>query len=540
MTSPPTYDLIDRPWIRVRSMTGDLHELSLSETFARASELRGLAGEVASQDAALLRLLLAIMLGASRTAQERSDEESVELWASWWNGGAPSLVAAVMPYLDAHRSRFDLLHPETPFLQVASLTTESGKRSGLGKLIADLPDGHPFFTTRSGAALESLTLTEAARWLVHCQAFDPSGIKTGAVGDDRVKGGKGYPFGYPAWAGNLGLVFAEGATLFETLMLNLPLDTSGPDDLPVWERAPLGPGVEVPAHSPTGPADMFTWPSRRLRLFVEDERVVDVQISNGDKLGPQNLHPFEPMCAWRVSANQSKGGSQVLMPVMHQPDRRIWQGLGALLQSGGGPDRRAHVIDWLAALRDWDRLEREHPVDLRIVGLEYGPQNSTITATIDDRLTAPVTALTAPVLAQCAIAAAEAAYHGVQALVNLGGNLDRAAGLDGPDHARETRYEVGYALLDRPFRRWIRTLTDPELTADRLEAWASEAFDLLLRAGRDLIADAGPAALVGRQVTRRNSDDTELLDAGLAAIWFRSALWKALPHPVPEKENAHV
>ncbi|MBK8460678.1 MAG: type I-E CRISPR-associated protein Cse1/CasA [Micropruina sp.] len=39
-------------------------------------------------------------------------------------------LALVDDYLDLHGDRFDLLDPVTPFMQVADLTTASGKTSG--------------------------------------------------------------------------------------------------------------------------------------------------------------------------------------------------------------------------------------------------------------------------------------------------------------------------------------------------------------------------------------------------------------------------
>ena len=535
MNSPPTFDLLEEPWIRVRDLEGRVFDLSLRGVLAKAHRLRGLAGELPTQDAAVLRLLLAVLLGATRPEFERSEEESLDLWAAWWRAGCLPMEL-LDRYLDPLRQRFDLLHPTTPFLQVAELKTVSGKRSGLGKLIADLPDGAPFFTTRAGRQLESLSLAEAARWLVHCQAFDPSGIKTGAAGDDRVKGGKGYPFGYPAWAGNLGLVMATGATLYETLLFNLPLTSSGPDDLPVWERLPNGPGVDVSHPEPRGPADVFTWPSRRLRLFTEGERVVDVQISNGDKLGPQNRHPVEPMAAWRWSKNQSKAGSDVLMPVTHDPTRRIWQGLGPLLlrANGNQQDRRAGVIDWLGTLRHYGELPASHPVDLWVVGLEYGNQNATIAGAIDDRLAAPIAVLTDPVLTRAAVDAASWAKDGVVALVNLASNLDRAAGGDG-SAGREEAFERGYTRLDQPFRRWISHLTNPEELQSVKDEWALTASQVLRSEGGALVHDAGPVAIIGRQVPRQGTDQMMLLDAGIASIWFRSTIAKVFP--VPERQE---
>lgn len=542
MTAPPTtFNLVDEPWIRVRNMAGLVEVRSLRSVLADARSIRALAGEIPTQDAAILRVLLAVLLGSVRTDDDRSEDEALDLWLAWWHAGKfPDAVGA---YLDTVRHRFDLLDATAPFFQVAGLTTASGRASGLGKLIAEVPDGAPYFTTRTGPEVESLSLAEAARWLVHCQAFDPSGIKTGAVGDERVKGGKGYPFGYPAWAGNLGLVIAEGASLFETLLYNLPLARSGLRDLPQWERPPLGPGVDVRHPAPHGPADMFTWPSRRLRLMLSGDRVVDVQISNGDKLGPQDKHPFEPMSAWRYSKNQSSKTEQVLMPVMHSLSRRIWQGLGALLVPGptDAPAQKAETVEWLATLKRHRLLEAGRVVDLRIVGFEYGTQNSTIDGAIDDRIAAPVAALTDRVLAAAAVDAAERATRGVIALVNLVSNLDLAAGERRDERQRATirqaMFEQGYALLDAPYRRWIRSLDDPALAETKLDEWSAEASDVLRRAGDDLALGAGPAAWTGREVSRPGSEKPVLLDAGLAGIWFRAALNKALPRPINNTEE---
>ena len=528
MTSPNSFSLIDKPWIPALIIGGPPETLSLRDLLGRAPEIQRISSEIPTQSVAILRVVMAILLGATRPDHARTPDEVFALWEHWWSVGAFPMDI-IDRYLDTVRPRFDLLDDAVPFLQVAGLTTSSGKRSGLTKLIADFPDGHPFFTTRGGTAVRSLSLEEAARWIVHCQAFDPSGIKTGAVGDARVKGGKGYPFGYPAWAGNLGLVVVEGTSLFETLMLNTPWLISGPTDLPVWERPPLGPGVEEPTHLPHGPADLFTWPSRRLRVFVDENRVVDVQISNGDKLTPQDRFVHEPMSTWRHSKNQSKGSSRVFMPVLPDPARRIWQGLEPLLSvdSTSTEYRSVQAIEWLSRLRVERILRRDHLVNLHVVGLEYGTQNSVITGAVDDRLTATVAAMTDAVLVQTAIGAAHRASKGVVALANLAGNLDRAAGGEG--RAREHTFELGYSLLDGPYRSWIRSLLASEDAESYDMQWDQTASRVLRRAGDGLLADAGASAILGRRVTQL-SGESILLDAGLAQIWFRAALKKAFPN----------
>ncbi len=535
-TDSSAFNLVDEPWVRVRMLTGAVVSLSLREVFEGAHHLSGLAGEIPTQDVAVLRVLEAVLLGATRAEHPRSDDENIDLWDAWWSAG--KFPTDVVNYLESYRERFCLLHDDEPFMQVAGLRTASGNASGLIKLIADVPDGHQYFTTRAGREIEALSLPEAARWLIHCHAFDPAGIKTGAVGDDRVKGGKGYSMGYPAWVGNLGVIVVNGASLFETLLLNLPLSLTSPDDRPVWERPALPVGVCADHLAPTGPADLFTWPSRRVRLLERNGLIVDVQISNGDRLGPQNQSGKEPMTAWRKSANQSKrGGEDVYMPVLHVPERRVWQSLESLLVTAKSATQRAPVLDWVSRLIELECLPSDYRVRLRAVGIEYGAQASSIAGAVDDGLDARVGALTDPVLVQCAVDAAARAGKAVVALVNLASNLEQAAGGE-PERPRTRTFEFGYSLLDGPYRCWLGELADVTTIGERLHDWSLQVRRILLDAGHSLITAAGPAAVVGHPVARMGSEEKQRVDAGLAEIWFRAALNKALGvAPVSQRQE---
>lgn len=86
MTS--AFNLMDEPWISVRTPDNGVTEVSIREAFHRATEFRGLAGEIPTQEAAVLRLLLAIAIQA--TARFRSDDEKIDDWGQWWEEGLPS------------------------------------------------------------------------------------------------------------------------------------------------------------------------------------------------------------------------------------------------------------------------------------------------------------------------------------------------------------------------------------------------------------------------------------------------------------------
>lgn len=529
----PAFDLLARPWVRVRG-PGGVEEVSLVDAFTRAHEFEALGGEIPTQDAALLRLMIAILHRAVEPVKGYPHER----WARLWR--AQTLpMDLIAPYLERWRHRFDLLDPRMPFLQVAGL--RASKTSGLVKLIADVPDGRPFFSTRAGAgaALSSISFAEAARWLVHCHAYDVSGIKTGAVGDDRVKGGRGYPIG-TGWAGRCGLVILEHQTLRDALLLNLvltPRDSDAEPDLPVWEREPLTAAVETNHAAPHGAVDLMTWPSRRVLLHHDGSDVTDVLISNGDRITSQNRHTVEPMSGFRRSPNQEKtlGTTPVYMPYRHDPSRALWRGLAGLLAdrvSGGAvrsqaPDRLPpENLGWLSVLRGERVLDPDLPIRLRAVGMSYGTQDSSVETTYDDALRLHVAVATDAHLRATALAAAGAADDAVQQLASLAANIARAGGrvADGPrDDARDT----GFARLDEPYRRWLSRLhADADTQSSSLE-WQRTARAVVLSVGTDTIAAGGEAAWKGRDVQGRH------LDSSLAQGWFFAGLRKCLPLAAP-------
>ncbi|MFE2032803.1 type I-E CRISPR-associated protein Cse1/CasA [Streptomyces scopuliridis] len=541
---PPSFDLVSRPWLPAQRLDGTTVELSLLEVFSQARNLRRLVGDLPTQEFALLRLLLAILHDAVEGPAELED------WQELWQ--AADSFAAVPDYLGRHRDGFDLLHAERPFFQVAGLRTEKNEVASLNRIVADVPNGEPFFAMRR-PGVDRLGLAEAARWLVHTHAFDSSGIKSGMAGDSRAKGGKVYPQGV-GWAGNLGGVFAEGANLRETLLLNLIatdediLATDRKADLPVWRREPPGPGPlpEDPAvRRPSGPRDLYTWQSRRLLLRTEDNAVTGVVLGYGDPLAPYDRWKSEPMTGWRRSPAQEKkqGRPLVYMPRQHDPGRAAWRGLASLLfaqrsesdGSGRGTPRTlpSGVVKWLALLTTEGALSEHALIRTRLVGAVYGTQQSVVDEVVDDGVTLPVVLLheERPHHGAAAVAAVADAEQAVSALGHLAGNLARAAGSD-PASAAATARDLGFGALDGPYRRWLRTLAESDAPDAARGAWQSTAGRAIRELGRQLLDTAGPAAAEGRIVDvpgvgRRCVDDAR------ADLWFRTRLNKVLPAAAP-------
>jgi CRISPR system Cascade subunit CasA len=529
-----SFDLTLRPWIPVLRLDGSPDELSLRDVFARAGSLRRVVGDVPTQEFALLRLLLAVAHDALDGPRDTDD------WAEL--RADDDCFAPIPAYLDEHRDRFDLLHPVAPFFQVADLRTARDEVFSLNRIVADVPNGEPFFTSRM-PAVERLGFAEAARWVVHTHAYDTSGIKTGTVGDARARNGKVYPLGV-GWAGTLGGVFVEGATLRETLLLNLvAADTTGlridGGDRPAWRREPCGPSAAANRH-PSGVRDLYTWQTRRIRLHFDETGVHGVVLGYGDPLTAHNLHTREPMTAWRRSKAQEKkrGEAQVYLPREHDPSRAVWRGLSSLIAerevAGQGAEAasalRPGILEWVARLVSDGVLPRGFLIRARVVGAVYGTQQSVIDEIVDDHLTMAVVLLHRQdrEYAQQAIDAVGDAEQAVTRLGDLATDLARAAGTE-TDGPRARARERGFAALDDPYRSWLCTLAHAEDPFEQRTLWQRQTHRIIRRLGDHLLAEAGDTAWEGRIVT--TAKGAVWLNSACAEGWFSRRLGDALGFP---------
>lgn len=552
---PPEYNLLDELWVPVRLLDGTITEVGLLELLQRSTDIADLACELPTQNIAIQRLVLAI---AYRVATPLDAEE----WLEQLEEGAP--IEQMIEYLEKWRERFYLFGGQYPFMQVADLRTPKDTVSGLEKLIADVPNGEQFFTTRNGKALERISAAEAARWVVHTQAYDPSGIRSGAVGDPEVKGGKGYPIG-PAWCGHLGLVWLKGKNFNETLLLNLvPADAGDLKGVPVtteWDWCTWE--VSTPETSARGnysrldpkgtPRDLsiprlLTWHSRRIKLIGDPSGVTSVVLAQGDKLAPQQMQRYEPQSLWRYSLPQSRNHKQdVYMPSKFKAGRALWRDLPGTLpvcEMIQGADKQpkreflqSAVLSFHAELKS-SMLAEDYPTQMQIqaVGVTYGPQEATVDDIYADELTLSVAMmraeredLAAEVDRQVRLTEQVAVKVGM-----LGANLARAAGESGDgagDGARDRAKEQFFSRIDDPFRAWLAQV-DGRLSAREVgQIWASELRRYATELGEQLVASASSSAIIGRDTS------WGFMNVSIAENFFRSALQKLMPNPDNKQEG---
>lgn len=231
------FNLLTEPWVRVRLPDNTVQEVSLTDALVHAQEYMDLAGEMPTQDAAMLRLLLAVLFTVFSRVNEvgepeplEDEEAALERWGALWElKHFPE--QPIRDYLEQWKDRFWLFHPERPFWQVpeAAIGTEYGAAKLNGEM-SESSNKIRLFPLYAGAGKTEMTYAQAVRWLLSVNGYDDTSAKPK---------GKGLPSVGAGWLGKIGYIQASGENLFETLMLNLTLLKDGTEcwgeNKPCWE-----------------------------------------------------------------------------------------------------------------------------------------------------------------------------------------------------------------------------------------------------------------------------------------------------------------
>jgi CRISPR system Cascade subunit CasA len=288
------YNLLDEPWIEVTMADGSMEKMGIIDVFKNAHNIRCISGDSSSQDVAIMRILLAVLYAVyagDDDYYDMGDGDVVKLWKSLYDRGFFD-SSEISQYLERYRERF-FLFGDCPFYQ-APITV--GTEYSLMKLIGNVSESENkprLFKSVSSRLLQGISFAEAARWLVYVNAFDDTSAKPKA---------KGTPSPGAGWLGKIGIVFAQGDTLFETLMLNFVLLNNGGepfdiDERPVWERELCyDERIEVP--KPRNPMRLFTIQSRRILLTRSENQVIGYILLGGDVFEKNDV-VAETMTMWR-------------------------------------------------------------------------------------------------------------------------------------------------------------------------------------------------------------------------------------------------
>lgn len=543
----PDFNLCNEPWIPVLYVSGQTQEVSLKQLFDESNSIRKIHSGDATTDVAILGVAVAIFFRAVLENTEEYGElyREPKKWIQNISSGGSEQLYFVQDYLKKYQDRFNLFDAERPFMQVADLHTSKGEVKPVSRLVLDSES--EYFSMRAEQALTSLSYAEAARYLVTVQAYDYSGIKSGAVGDPRVKGGRGYPIGV-GWYGTTGKIIIHGENLIETLLYCIDYEqllnvekVKGKShrialqDKPVWERelpdtaAPRAYKGGDPTKYKDEPApaagmcEILTWQSRRVRLFPENGRVTGVLVSNGDKWLDRNTYT-DPLTAYRFSKNQSTQTHYVWMPQTHSAERTLWRGADALLtRLSSSQEKQNKPATVIRQISSGKYFSPDTKTKIQLVGMVYGTQNSIVEETIDESVTLELGILTEQG-AEISAMVRDNIQLTMDASIALGqyaGNLLRAAGKE-----YEFRPSVTESILHRmedEFRSWLADLSVSDDVSAQAAKWQSKVRRILEGEADQLAVSAGPKAAIGTIY------DEQLYNTAKARRQFGGRLYKLLP-----------
>ena len=538
-----SFNLLDEPWIRVRDGQGNMDELSLTDTLVKAHRYVALAGESPAQDAAVLRLLIAIVHTIFYRVDENGNKSDLEddkkgalkRWKILWQMRERGLPEApIREYLAKWRDRFDLLDEKYPFYQTpaAKIGTDfaAGKLNG-----AILESGNKvrIFANRTEENRNFLSFAEAVRWLLYLQGFDDASPKPktemGKKNNKRPEIDKNKAVKKTAWMGNLGLIYAAGITLSETILLNLAFLKEGkkPYDppKPCWERED-GPETEerrLNIPFPNNIPELFTIQSRRILLRSDGNRIVGYNEYVGDLLNNSDAFA-EPMTLW-ARFQEKKGSIPYFSPRKHDPSKQLWRDFSSLVIQS--EDKRLPgIIYWLQTLEDLDDCLDDDLIRFNSVAILYDSKGFSVTNTVSDSLSfhAALLSKLGDEWRKLIDKQIELCDDIAEALAYLAGSIALAAGKRELKNGNPVKYPLSmqdaervksqfYFHIDADFRRWLLLPDVGQGAAERdklCEVWNETAVRAAFKLGRSIIEEVGTTALLsGRQIDDKHYSAAE-------------------------------
>lgn len=332
----PTYNLLREPWIPCEHPDGTRVLVGIEQALLEAHTFAAIHDESPLVTAMLHRLLLGLL---HRAFAPRTMEDWLDLWES------DRLDSArIHQYLGRWKDRFDLFHPERPFLQVAGLALvlkeergkeaepiaawrlamERSQHSGATALFEPLPqerDLEPAEATR--ALLGYLAFAPGGRIQNESESWKSGTLRPGAV------------------------VLVHSGDLRRTLLLNLTWNPERSSlDIPPWEAE--APTRRV-ARTPKGVVDTLVWASRRVELIWGYAQNGHVVVNKVITAAGERFEADEPDAMFAYVIRDPK---KPPLPVRIESDRAVWRDSTALFEvgTGAGEFRRPAACAQLAEL----------------------------------------------------------------------------------------------------------------------------------------------------------------------------------------------
>jgi len=536
-----SFNLVTEPWLKVIELDTDRERMvSLADLFENAQDYRQLAGEMRSQDLAILRFLLAILttvysrfdaagevypwlkasvqspqtfeIDQDEFSQDASQEDLLETWQRLYKAGRFSEV--VVRYLKTHADGFDFFG-EKPFYQVttedydALVPKNKSVAAGKGQVlvkqlnrrVSESAHSPAIFAPKSGEVKNEMSLDELVRWLITYQNFTGVTDKTKVETEEKFSNSAG-------WIYRINPVFAKGNSLFETLLLNLILvdkrDDSGDSILqkPVWEYQSIRAYIDQRKKQvlPSNISELYTVWSRIIHIEW-DETGQPTLFSAGIPMFGYDNALIEPMTTWRrdKKTNDYRPAAKGLRSL----GIAMWRNFGQYVKVREADDiHEPGLVVWLRLLKSQHLIAHDKPLLLNsavLISDGNATSQSPAAEVVDDMQ------MQADVLFDSEIADywPVRIEDVIELTQTVGTDYYHFASDIGKIRNLDVRAFAGgmsakfYERLNEPFKDWLEGLTGQDDREAKINLWKTQLKEIVTMATDDVMQASSPRDIKG-------------------------------------------
>lgn len=525
-----SFNLVKNPWIKVvEKESGHETKVSLEDAFRNSQKYLCLSGDMKFQDLAVMRFMLAILttvytrfdaddnpyewieldddMRFVRLVDEYDEDDLLDTWEKLYGQGHFS--DAVVEYLYKNIDAFDMFG-ERPFYQVTgkeydSFVTEkisTGKGTvsvkQINRRISESNNSPSLFSPKSEQKKDSFSMDELVRWIITYQNYTGTADKTKMKGmKDSISSG---------WLYKLSPVYADGNSLFETLVLNLVLVNQIDRDnyvnqVPVWENDSLDGYVESIKRlvSPDNIAALYTTWSRLMHIEWEDDKPT-IYIVGLPVLDNKNAF-IEPMTVWTNKKDDIVPYTRSKKNV----NKAMWRDFGMYVNADGKEDRREPgIVAWLRELKENGCIDRMKLLSLdSIFVISDGSASNTPIMEVFNDMNINASVLFDegenrwPRRIEDTIVTTQNVADDYSKMVNKVG-LIRFHGDNRQAGSFSKKYGLGfYDGLNVPFKNWLSGLKDSDNRDEKIAEWKNTLKRIVSDSLNDFMKGATHSEIVG-------------------------------------------
>lgn len=536
----PSFNLVTEPWIQVLDQDGNPKEVSLLDVFENAASYQRLAGDMASQDLVILRLLVAILTTVySRvdvdgevyewlTLNEKmhvkeADEEDYEYddlvntWQLLYKNGKFS--NSVIQYLKANSSKFDFLGDD-PFYQVnkevydqevpanKKVNIKSPKGTvdikQINRTISESNNSPSIFSSKTRQTKNEVNLAQLVRWIITYQSF------TGVTDKTKVNSKKKFSVS-AGWLYGLNPVFAQGENLFQTLMLNLVFSEEYRTGKPFWEFENAVEYIEFLKEEPFARdlsiSTLYTLWSRMLHIeWINEEPIIFT--AGLPKLDSTEAF-IEPMTTWR----RNKKTGEVYPATKHLNDltKAMWRNFGQYIRTTDSDEledmHEPEIIKWLRNVQDNEYLPTDTSLTLRTITLisDGNATSQSPVVEINDGFRIRADVLFDknnkdywPEDIENMIDLTQQVGKDFWIFTN---NISKLRGLDGTNFADNSTIKF-YESLNLPFLNWLASLRNDQERDEKTAEWRKILKKIAITKAEEVLKNASPRDIIGQESSK--------------------------------------